>query len=79
MERKLVSEKELLAFLNIELQKVGQHENYHFESLVRLRVDDRSGCNWAYANLKHVADTANVCPVDAEKIVNKARTKYNLK
>ncbi|MEN8135130.1 MAG: hypothetical protein ABFS18_06280 [Thermodesulfobacteriota bacterium] len=79
MERKLVSEKEILSYLNLELQKAGQHDNCHFESIVRLRVDDRTGCNWAYANLKGIAGANKVCPVDAERIVNEARAEYNLK
>ncbi len=79
MERKLVSEKEILSYLNMELQKAGQHENCQFESIVRLRVDDRTGCNWAYANLKGIAGASKVCPADAEKIVNEARAGFNLK
>ena len=79
MERKLLSEKELLAFLNTELRKSGQLEKFYFESLVRLRVDDRNGCNWAYANLKGQCGAPGVCPTDAELIVDKARTEFNLK
>jgi hypothetical protein len=79
MERKLVSEKEILSYLNMELQKAGQHEICQFESIVRLRVDDRTGCNWAYANLKGIAGASNVCPADAERIVNGARAGFNLK
>jgi len=79
MERKLVSEKEILSYLNMALQKSGQHEDCHFESIVRLRVDDRTGCNWAYANLKGMAGASKVCPVDAEKIITKARAGFNLK
>ncbi|MEN8142419.1 MAG: hypothetical protein ABFQ82_02340 [Thermodesulfobacteriota bacterium] len=52
MERKLATEKELLFFLNAEQKKAGFGEGLYFESLVRLRVDDRNGCNWASANLK---------------------------
>ena len=79
MERKLVSEKEILALLNVELKKTAQYENYFFDSIVRLRIDDRTGCNWAYANIKSSEGTSNSCPHDAEKIVNKARAEYNLK
>jgi len=79
MERKLVSEKELISFLNVELQKAGQHENCFFDSIVKLRVDDRTGCNWAYAKLKGLPEAGDSCPPDAEKIVNKARAEYNLK
>ena len=79
MQRKLVSEKELLSFLNKELKNTGQGESCYFESLTRLKVDDRNGCNWAYANIKGTAGSAHTCPPDAEKIVAAAREKYNLK
>ena len=74
-----MSEKELLAFLNSELKKTGQGDKCYFESLTRLRVDDRDGCNWAYANIKNIAESGNTCPPDAEKIVSWAREKFNLK
>ena len=79
MQRKLLSEKELLSFLNKELNNTGQGENSYFESLTRLKVDDRNGCNWAYANIKGSTGSANSCPPDAEKIVAAAREKFNLK
>ncbi|MDF1578148.1 MAG: hypothetical protein P1P81_06865 [Desulfobulbales bacterium] len=78
MDRKLFSEKELLSFLNVELRKTGEPENCFFESIVRLRVDDRAGCNWAYAKLKGLADD-HLCPPAADKIVTRARDEYNLK
>lgn len=79
MEKKLVSEQELLSFLNSELKKTGLGENCYFESLTRLRVDDRNGCNWAYANLKSSDKSALTCRSAADKIVDNAREKYNLK
>lgn len=78
MERKPVTEKELLSFLNAELKKAGVGEELYFESLVRLRVDDRDGCNWASANLKGCNPPGN-CPPEAEKIVSEARERFNLK
>jgi hypothetical protein len=78
MERKLVSEKELLSLLNTQLRNTGENEHCYFESLVRLRVDDRTGCNWAYANLKGLTGAATICPTNAEKIVTRARAEYNL-
>ena len=79
MERKYISEKELLAYLNRELEKAGQHEDCYFESLVRLRLDDRAGCNWSSANIKCRGQAGNACPADAEKIVNQAKALFNLK
>ncbi len=78
MERRLVTEKELLSFLNAGLKEAGFGEGLYFESLVRLRVDDRNGCNWASANLKG-CDPPGSCPVGAERIVTGARDRFNLK
>lgn len=79
MNRKLVSETELISFLNAELHKLGQLENCFFASIVRLRVDDRTGCNWAYAQLQGSADNGPASPPGADRIVHKARAEYNLK
>ena len=78
MERKLTTEKELLYFLNAELQEAGLGEELYFESLVRMRVDDRDGCNWASANLKG-CDPPGSCPAEAERIVSGARARFYLK
>jgi hypothetical protein len=79
LERKLVTEKELLSLLNTRLRQSGENEHCYFESLVRLRVDDRTGCNWAYANLKGLSGADTICPAAAEQIVTRARAEYNLK
>lgn len=78
MERTQVTEKELLSFLNKELQKAGQHEDSFFESVIRMKIDDRTGCNWASAVVKS-SEGMEVCPPDAERIVNEAKAKFNLK
>lgn len=79
MERRLVTESELLAFLNKELEKDGGHEQCHFDYIIRLKIDDRTGCNWAYANMKCGSATEGTCPPYAEKIVAEARARFNLK
>ncbi|MDR9501841.1 MAG: hypothetical protein RI601_08615 [Desulfurivibrionaceae bacterium] len=79
MERKAVTENELLAFLNKELEKTGDHEDCHFDYIIRLKVDDRTGCNWAYANMKCAGASEKSCPPSAEKIVAAARARFNVK
>ncbi len=79
MERTLVTESELLAFLNKELEKAGHHEQCLFDYIIRLRVDDRTGCNWAYADMKCSGASEKSCPPYAEKIVAEARARFNLK
>jgi hypothetical protein len=78
MERKLVSEKELLCFLNTELKKTGQHENCRFDSVIRMRIDDRTGCNWASATLQCGEELGNICPLDAERIITEAKARFNV-
>lgn len=79
MTRKLVSERELLTFLNMELRKSGLNNNFNFESLVRLRVYDRKGCNWAHVNTKGQTVNQVICPTAAETLVHRARMEFNLK
>jgi hypothetical protein len=79
MERKMVTEHELLAFLNQELEKAGHHEDCHFDYIIRLKVDDRTGCNWAYANMQCAGASEKICPPSAENIVAAARELFNIK
>ena len=76
MERKPLSEKELISFLNRELHQTDPPEDCFFDSIARLRVDDRTGCNRAYAKLTG-SDTDNL-PAGAGKKVHRARSQYNL-
>ena len=78
MERKLVSEKELLCFLNQELKKTGQHEDCRFDSIIRMKIEDRTGCNWASATIQCREGIGNICPTDAERIVTGAKTRFNI-
>ena len=79
MERTRVTEAELLAYLNKELEKEGQHEQCHFDYIIRLKVDDRTGCNWAYANMQSTGSADKACPPSAENIVEEARARFYLK
>jgi hypothetical protein len=79
MERTQVTENELLVYLNKELEKAGHQEQCHFDYIIRLKLDDRTGCNWAYANMKCSGAPGNACPPYAEKIVAEARARFNLK
>lgn len=79
MERTVVSEKELLSFLNKELRKIGQHENFRFDSITRMNLEDRTGCNWSSATIQSAEGKANVCPTDAERIVIEAKARFNVK
>lgn len=79
MERKMVSEKELLSYLNQELQKIGQLENYRFNAIVRMKIEYRSGCNWASATIQSCEGKEAACPLAAERIVDEAKARFNVK
>lgn len=75
----MITEQEVLSLLNQALRKTGNHQNHYFDSIVKLRIEDRTGCNWAYANLTGSNGTSNLCPPEAGKIVTRVRAEYNLK
>ncbi len=79
MERTSVTEKELLAFLNKKLHEAGHGAGCYFERIIRLRVDERAGCNWASAQLQCAEATGDCCPPEAEKIITEAKARFYLK
>ena len=79
MERTMVSEKELLSFLNKELRNIGQHENFRFDSVTRMNLEDRTGCNWSSATIRPTGGKGNICSTDAERIVIEATARFNVK
>ena len=80
MERKEVSEEELLILLNAELSKHNEMNQVIFSSIERLDKPDRSGCNWAKAHVRSrgVVPHYMAAPVTG-RIVSVARKKYNVK
>ncbi len=79
MERKEVSEEELLALLNEQLSKHNDMSKVSFVSIERLPNPDSTGCNWSKAVVKsHGVPHYQTAPVTGG-IIRDARKKYNVK
>ena len=78
MERKEVSEEELLILLNAELSKHNDMNQVVFTSIERLEEPDRTGCNWSMARIKSSRVPHYVAAPITGEIVAEARKKYNV-
>jgi len=79
MERKLVTEEELIAVLNQELHKTENPEDYRFENIIRLVDKDKDGCNWSEVFVRGSGVPVKAVLPLADRIVHEAKKKYNLK
>ena len=79
MERKEVSEEELLVFLNAELSKHNDMNKVSFTSIERLAEPDSTGCNWSKAQVRSRGVPHYVAAPVTGGIVAEARKKYNVK
>lgn len=81
MDRKVISEAELLEFINQKLHGLVfpvDYRNYRFTEIVRLQLEDRDGVNWSGANYEVDGIADNKCKPVLENIIKDARTKYNV-
>jgi hypothetical protein len=80
MERKLVTNDELKAYLTSELQKVEDCEECSIDSIMPLQLPDEDGCNWS--DMVHVRSGPEVAAEyfrpHVRRIVAEARKRYNL-
>ena len=79
MERKEISEEELLILLNAELSKHNEMNQVIFTSIERLAKPDHAGCNWSKARVKSSRVPHYVAAPITGEIVAEARKKYNVK
>jgi hypothetical protein len=80
MERKLVTEKELVRLLNEELAKEDNSEGYSFmEGVIRLVDTDENGCNWSEVSLRGSGVPVKPMLPTADRIIAEAKSKYNLR
>jgi hypothetical protein len=79
MERKQVTERELISLLNEELRNYEECNNCQFTSIMKLREHDSTGCNWSSANVRCSGVPGEICRPFAERVIAKAKTKYNVK
>ena len=79
MERKEVSEGELLVLLNAELSKHNDMNKVSFVSIERLAEPDGTGSNWSKAIVRGGGAPHYVVAPVTGGIVSAARKKYNVK
>lgn len=78
MNRKIVSEKELRAWMDAEIQKHDECADCRFGGIMPLQGTDDSGCNWSEPGLNCSGQPANICLPIARKVVAEARLRFNL-
>lgn len=78
MAREIVSEEDLLVWLNAELQKHDVCGQCRFTSVMRLRGTDAVGCNWSSPNLRCSGRPAAFCQPIANELVAQAQARFNL-
>lgn len=80
MERKIISEEELLSILNNELSKYEECRNCRFDNPpLKLMEPDKDGCNWSTIYMRCSGVSSDICWQFADRIVFEARKKYNIK
>jgi hypothetical protein len=79
MNRTLVSQEELLNWMNSQIAKYEECTNCRFTSVLQLREEDEDRCNWSSFNLRCSGVPAHVCQPIAEQIAIQAREMFNLK
>ena len=79
MARAIVSQEELLKWLNAELAKHDECDDCRFTSVTRLRGTDADGCNWSSPNLRCSGRPVAPCDAIAKELVAQAQARFNLK
>lgn len=78
MQRKVIPEAELLAWMNRELNQNTDYKDCQFTSVTRLAQHDDVGCNWTSPNLRRSGAPVAVCQAIAAEIAEHARQSFNV-
>jgi len=79
MSRTIVTESELLDWINAELTKHEECANCSATAVLTLSDVDSEGCNWPSANLRCSGVPASVCMPMANQVIARARLRFNVK
>lgn len=79
MERQVITEIELIEWMNSELHKEDDFKDCKFTSVLRLADDDEIGCNWSDPNIRCSGITEPICQEKAAQIFSKAREMFSIK
>lgn len=78
MQRKVIPETELLAWMNQQLHHDPDYKDCQFTSVTRLAGSDEIGCNWTSPNLRCSGTPAAVCQAAGAAIAEQARQSFNV-
>jgi len=78
MDRKIISQEELIQWMNSQLHKEVDLENCRFTSVIKLFEKDENGCNWTDAKLNCSGTPVEVCMDRAATIIKEAKVIFNL-
>ena len=78
MQRDLVSQEDLLKWLNLQMSKYDECTNCKFTS-VQEHEEDQEGCNWSAHTLTCSGVPVEVCQTIANQIVAQAKGNFNVK
>lgn len=78
MERKIITETELIKWMNNELHKEEGFKDCKFTSVLRLADKDESGCNWSDPKIRCSGIPADVCQERVAQIASDARELFNI-
>jgi hypothetical protein len=79
MERKIITETELIEWMNNELHKEEGFKDCRFTSVLRLADKDEGGCNWSDPNIRCSGTEVDICQKRVFQIVSNARKLFNIK
>ena len=78
MNRRIVSEEELVGILNTELSKYDECKKCKFDFINKLAEPDKSGSNWYSANMRSGGGASAFCRQVADRVVSEARKQMNI-
>ena len=79
MERKEVTEQELVEIINREIEKHEECKNCQVSGILALRGTDENGCNWSEPYISCSGTPAEICAPIAARVIANIRQSFNLK
>ena len=75
--RRIVSEEELISWMNEQLHIEEDYRDCQFTSVYKLADQDSEGVNWSTPRLRCSGAPASICTARASVIEVEARAKFN--
>jgi hypothetical protein len=78
MRRIVVSQENIISWLNDEIAKHEECIDCRVTSITRLEEQGEDGCNWVAKNLRCSGTITRVCQPVLEQVIAQARAKFNI-